>query len=344
MTPKAYNYAVLIGRFQPFHLGHLHVFEKALTQAEHLIILVGSSGGPRSIRNPFTFTERQTIIRTSLPSAFDNKTTLRPLLDFTYDDDKWTQAVQSQIDEIAGKQKSIVLIGHDKDETTYYLALFPHWAYIEVSNLNGSNATSIRQDYLASTAPEGFSSHLLTRSVNHFLQSFAKTEHYRYLQQSYQAIEDFKASWQRTPYPVSFITTDALVRHSSDILLIRRKNHPFKGYLALPGGFLDATETLLDGCLRELAEGTHLAIDAKDLSNCLVTHATFDKPNRDPRGRIITCAYYFNISHLAKKPSIQADDATDSVAWIDYKTLQRCDVAADHFFIIQYLLKTSGHE
>ena len=54
-NPLPFDYLVFIGRFQPFHLGHWQVVNTALSQAQQVIVLVGSSFQPRSTRNPWTF-------------------------------------------------------------------------------------------------------------------------------------------------------------------------------------------------------------------------------------------------------------------------------------------------
>lgn len=69
------------------------------------------------------------------------------------------------------------------------------------------------------------------------------------------------------------------------ILLIKRKNHPYKNYWALPGGFLDEGETLLEAAHRELKEETNIeGINLKQL-------AVWDEPLRDPRTRVISVSF-----------------------------------------------------
>ena len=57
-----YDYVVFIGRFEPFHIGHQEVVQRALEIAERVIILVGSSNQPRTIKNPWTFGNRKEMI------------------------------------------------------------------------------------------------------------------------------------------------------------------------------------------------------------------------------------------------------------------------------------------
>lgn len=338
-TTPFYNYAVFIGRFQPFHIGHLFVFQEALKSAEHLIVLVGSADEARCLRNPFTFAERQAMIRQSLPSEITDRVTLLPLPDYLYDDEGWVHKVTELVeDEVNNTNKTVALVGHNKDETTYYLKLFPNWAYIEVGNLDGISATPIRKQYFTDSDSIYHHKYLLPPTKD-WLSVFAKTPEFADLQQEYLSVEQFKSEWANTPYPVIFTTTDALVRYHDEILLITRKFYPGKDLLALPGGFLDKDETLFDGCLRELSEETHLNTDRETLKQCLIGSHIFDEPKRSDRGRLITRCYYFDVSSLPEKPSAYADDDAKSLAWYTIADLRSHQFFDDHFFMINYFLK-----
>jgi 8-oxo-dGTP diphosphatase len=71
------------------------------------------------------------------------------------------------------------------------------------------------------------------------------------------------------------------------VLVVERDNEPYAGWLALPGGFLRDGEALYDAAKRELVEETGL--DAGPLH--LEPLATYDAPDRDPRGRVVSVAY-----------------------------------------------------
>lgn len=88
---------------------------------------------------------------------------------------------------------------------------------------------------------------------------------------------------------------------------MRRKNEPFGGYWATPGGFVDEDETLAHAVARELEEETGVqGID-------LLQFHTFGDPGRDPRGRAITTAYLALVNAADHSPRA-ADDA-DAVRW-----------------------------
>jgi len=65
MQKKA-SRALFVGRFQPFHLGHLHAVKYTLKRADELVILVGSAQYSHALENPFTAGERVTMIRLAL--------------------------------------------------------------------------------------------------------------------------------------------------------------------------------------------------------------------------------------------------------------------------------------
>jgi 8-oxo-dGTP diphosphatase len=101
------------------------------------------------------------------------------------------------------------------------------------------------------------------------------------------------------------------------VLLVTRKKDPFKGQLAFPGGFLDVGnggdlkgEGLEDGALRELREETGFV--PKDL---LVQFGAFGRPDRDPRGRVITIGFWVNEEFEDHLPALTARDDAAEVGW-----------------------------
>src|SRR6266853_5831651 len=73
--------AVVIGRFQPFHNGHLELVKKAFEIAPEVLVLVGSSQIARDIKNPFTFSERQDMIWESFKTPQTNHLSIEPIID-----------------------------------------------------------------------------------------------------------------------------------------------------------------------------------------------------------------------------------------------------------------------
>jgi len=124
------------------------------------------------------------------------------------------------------------------------------------------------------------------------------------------------------------ITTDAVIfqlkKGEFQLLLIKRKNEPFKGEWALPGGFLEEDELLLEGCKRELEEETSLKIDV------LQRVGIYDAIGRDPRGRMISVAFTASVKNST---AVKAKDDAEEVFWFPTKELP--ELAFDHLQIIK---------
>ncbi|MCB0631055.1 MAG: NUDIX hydrolase [Lewinella sp.] len=131
-------------------------------------------------------------------------------------------------------------------------------------------------------------------------------------------------------YPRPALTVDCVIFGLDEssklkILLIQRALEPFKGAWALPGGFVDMEEDLEEAALRELREETGV----KDVF--IEQLFTFGKPGRDPRGRVVSVAYYALVN-LSEHPVQAASDA-DHVEWFELDELPR--LAFDHDQIVQ---------
>ena len=89
---------LLIGRFQPFHLGHLDAFQFALTQVDKLYIGIGSSNKPLTEQNPFNAEERKEMILSSLSDSLKNKIEIHSIPDFD-DHQKWIENIDLTLPE-----------------------------------------------------------------------------------------------------------------------------------------------------------------------------------------------------------------------------------------------------
>ncbi len=85
---------LLIGRFQPFHLGHLEAIQFALSKVEKLWIGIGSSNKPSQKNNPFTADERKEMILSSISDSISKQIQLFPIPDFD-NHKKWIENIDS---------------------------------------------------------------------------------------------------------------------------------------------------------------------------------------------------------------------------------------------------------
>ncbi|WP_339699140.1 NUDIX domain-containing protein [uncultured Roseivirga sp.] len=131
------------------------------------------------------------------------------------------------------------------------------------------------------------------------------------------------------------VAVDAIVfgyskEEGVSILLIKRKYDPYKGAWAIPGGFVLDDESLEAAVARELQEETGVEI------NYLEQLYTFGKPDRDPRKRILSVAYFGLVKSKQFEKLKASTDAADA-AWFNYKKLPR--LAFDHKEILKMAIE-----
>lgn len=136
---------VYIGRFQPFHNAHLANVRQILTQVDQLVIVLGSAGSYRTHKNPFTIYERSKLIVDALTET--ERARIQVIAVDDYDSNaEWVAKITSDVERTCSESsENITLFGHAKDESTFYLTLFPHWEFIELGNSsNNLSATYVR--------------------------------------------------------------------------------------------------------------------------------------------------------------------------------------------------------
>ena len=144
------------------------------------------------------------------------------------------------------------------------------------------------------------------------------------MEKYFKTEQEFLANYDDSKYQKPSVTVDmliftinktknknyrALANKSLQILMVNRKDHPFKGHWAIPGGFAHIDEAIKDSAKRELKEETNL-------DNVYMEQLyTWGDLGRDPRTRVISVAYMA----LTNKDELEVkagDDAADA-QWFD---------------------------
>lgn len=132
-------------------------------------------------------------------------------------------------------------------------------------------------------------------------------------------------------YPHFAVTVDNVILNLKNpmnpkVLLITRKNEPYKGCFALPGGFLDPEDrSALAGAVRELKEETNLSL------SFLNQICTLTKEGRDPRERCISIVYAgYIIDDQVANEVMKAQDDASTVQWVSLVGLRKNKLAFDH--------------
>lgn len=337
------KFGVYIGRLQPLHNAHLAAIRMALLKVDQLVIVLGSACQAKTIKNPWTTDEREHMVRACLTEYENARTTIVSAKDYYYNDNFWLSALQSAISRVINiddENVDVTLFGHDKDRSTFYLHLFPMWKFEDTGTLGDIDATRVRDVFFTELQREN--KQVLKEMVpgpvyNILINEIDNSDKYLELVKEYNHIVDYKKMWSVSPYPPTFVTTDAVLIQNGHVLVVKRNGYPGRGLLALPGGFLNQNERIIDGCLRELEEETGICIPKDELKKRIVDQRVFDHPDRSLRGRTISHAFCFNLE-AGKLPKVKGADDAEKAFWMPLRDVMRNEESffEDHFAIIYY--------
>jgi bifunctional NMN adenylyltransferase/nudix hydrolase len=340
--------AIFIGRFQPFHAGHLDVVEQALSRADSMLMLVGSAYRPRSWKNPFSYSERRAFIAAGTAHLGKPVTTL-PLVDTLYNDRAWISNVRTAVTlhmrrvGLDPAATDVILTGFEKDKFSQYLRWFPTWEMVQAApKMHGGvvlNATDLREALFFGGPSDAFGdAHVAPvqkwidanpQAVETIRSEGAFVSKYRAKTAAAEAVYG---------YPIPVNTADAVVIQSGHVLLVERLTQPGKGLWALPGGHIDPGETALDAAIRELYEEAGLDMPKGAMRGRLRTRRVFDHPERSEKGWVRTEAFVFDLQDRAQMEKVKASSDAAAAAWVPITEITPDALFEDHFDIIHALV------
>ena len=237
--------AVYVGRFQPPHAAHVGSVLAALEAAPRVLVLLGSANLARSIKNPFTPAERESLLRAALAEAGADlhRVTFRSLPD-RFDADLWAADVRAaaaaEFGPVAEGGAGIGLVGFEKDASSAYLRWFPGWARVGVPETPGLNATDIRAALLTGAAlPAG-----LPGPVAAALGRFALSPTCARLRREWAAVERERAALPpgTVLHEERWLHVPGQVGAGGQVWLARRPGPIGEGLWELPGRVLPPGE------------------------------------------------------------------------------------------------------
>ena len=126
-------------------------------------------------------------------------------------------------------------------------------------------------------------------------------------------------------YKIPSLTVDIFIYNENhEFILIQRKNPPFEGSWALPGGFVDYGETTEDAAIREAKEETSIDIESVEL------FGVYSEPDRDPRRHTVSIVY---LAH-GNFDDAKADDDANDIGVFSFDVLKEKELAFDHAKIL----------
>lgn len=342
---KKFDYLVFIGRVGPFHNEHRNMIMRALDMANNVIVLIGSSFRPITTRNPWSFDQRKHMVELSFSDEDNTRIHIRPLRDFMYNDQAWIEQVQNSVLEVRQNNihnyqdnsvPKIGIIGHQKDETSFYLRLFPQWEFVSHPMNEEIHATDIRT-LLFEQKNFLYLKGLLPELVFEYVKDYTSTPAFKYVIAEYNFIKNYKQAWAGAPYAPTFLTADAVVVQSGHVLMVVRDASPGEGLVALPGGFVDQKEYIECAALRELKEETKIDVPAKVLRGSIKHSKVYDHPLRSLRGRTVTQAFLIELPP-GPLPKVKGSDDARHAMWIPFNEIDSEKCFEDHYDIIHDML------
>jgi bifunctional NMN adenylyltransferase/nudix hydrolase len=366
---KNYDYIVYIGRFQPFHNGHMATLSKAIHLGQKVIVILGSANSPRTFKNPWTAPEREIMIRSCLSATENDQVEFLHIEDRLYSNEKWLLNVREEVNRIVDTTKGeldeaigtrIAIIGHDKDESSYYTKEFPDWTLVETGahikeRVKGKPISSTKIRELAFTNHLGYIESNVPPAIYSFLENFSETDEFDYVRLDYEHYVNEENQYKDAiPYHMNFNTADGVVMQSNHVLLVLRDNYPGKDLWALPGGHVGVNETAFEGCIRETIEETSIKVPLGKLIGSRVLDHVFDHPERSLRcrvtgkyGRTTTRAFCFKLDGTKSSgesvdslPRVKGETDAREARWFPLNEIRnmRSVMFEDHPDIIEYFV------
>jgi len=336
---KKYDTLVLIGRFQPVHSAHVEIIQRAVSLTKDLIIIVGSADQPRTYKNPWSYKERAMMLNNVLETINVGTTRvhIESNVDTIYNDTAWVRRVQGIVSKYRCLGGRTGIIGHKKDESSFYLEMFPQWEFENVDLIQPLNASNVRDLYFREDANMNFLRSVIPQSTYRMLEGWFQSPDRAQVIKEREFVAKYKKQYESLPYPPIFVTADALVIQSGHILMVKRRAEPGKGLWALPGGYVNAytDKSVEDAMIRELREETGIKVPAPVLRGSIVDRKVFDAVDRSPRGRIITHTHKIV---LPDGPLIKvkgADDA-EKAAMRAIADIRSDECFEDHYEMVQW--------
>jgi 8-oxo-dGTP diphosphatase len=143
--------------------------------------------------------------------------------------------------------------------------------------------------------------------------------------------------WYMYRFPMPAITVDLVIMATNGkVLLVTRglKTEPaaFRGKLAIPGGFVNADETLEDAAIRELKEETGIVLAEHEINFQFMFNA--DRVDRDPRQRTISAVYLALIDPSITPINVIDTNEISDAQWYDFDAIRSKDMSFDHYGIL----------
>jgi bifunctional NMN adenylyltransferase/nudix hydrolase len=351
---------VVVSKFSFVTREMFHVLKKASDENSHVLLFVCSADRSKDYTMPFNRHERSDNIMKAIEvndGLEKEDFSICYINDNPMNSRQWITDVHSTLN---GRLKSLYLDRSKTDINVYvsnesnhrYENIFPEPMF-NVHKVSMGNNEALYKDfygmedissyiapnmcavYDAYRKSEWFDTPLLTSEMN---------QGFNTLKEEYEAVKYQKEQWSSSPFPPTFITTDAVVYHKGYVLVVKRKGSVGKGLYCLPGGFLSQMDTIKTGIVNNLKKDTNIQVHENILKSNIRNIKTYDDPIRSLRGRIITHAGLIeldDVTSLKGFPKVRKTKSQkEHAGWFSLFEIEemRNMFFEDHYYIIKDLL------
>ena len=336
--------AVIIGRFQPLHNGHVNLINQALNEHDKVLVLIGSVNKERDHKNPYTYDQRVQMISNVFDTLVEigHDLLIRGLKDKPTDDE-WVQEVIANVSQVEEDPSRVVLYTSEKDVAYYDTHFLYNTMEMDSKELS---ATNIRNDlYSGMINQRDRALKDVPRENWDYLTSLCTDNFYDFGTERIQceagrALAEINHQFENPIEPVAH----AVLMHRGDILLVKRASIRGRGQWAIPGGFMEHTETTRQAAIRELKEET--GVDLQNLRAKEMAQAVEENLD-DLSVRTLGINYLYLMAPTADRPEVTLD--TDEC--LDYKWVSATEILEEkinlfynHTVVIQRLFSVLGNK
>jgi len=337
------DYIAVISRFSPFDTAHMAMVKQALAQAGSVLVVFTAADLSRSNRYPWSVEEREAMARAAMEadSAVDSdRIRFLHVFDHLYRDDLWRNRIVGDVttaiaaDGANPATAAIGVLAAPREIGGRRIASLKPWTIISpAAQPNDITLTAAFLNGMARWREQ------VPSAVAGLMETFSATPVFADMAEEQVFVEKYLKSWSVAPYPPILVVVDTVLVHSGHILLVERGVAPGKKQWALPGGFVEPDEYLIDAALREVREETGFSEDDQTMLTWLQARFSFEFPTRSARGRAITTGFYFSLPGTDLPPVTGSDDARHA-QWMPVERLPeiRTEIFEDHASIVEYFL------
>ncbi len=331
-----YVASVFIGRFQPFHNGHLNIVIRALKESEYLIMVLGGYRVSPSLRAPWSVAERIEMIKSCLSSSQLKRIHFVQVRDRLYCEDMWINNVKGEVTKIAGSKLPVAIIGHEKDSSSYYLKAFPHWKFLETGNYEGINATDIRKKFFLSKQFET-AYEKIPKKIAFWLGKYRKSIHFKELKNKFLYVDKFLSDNKNIlPYEVC----NSIIFCQGYVLFVKSKHPLRKGLFSLPEAKPVSNEDHKKCSIRGILEETKISVSSKKIEASFLKEGVFNYPERFSLCKQRSYTFFYKLDENLL-PGVSQGKGIDLVEWVLLEDVYLLEdqIYSDHFQIIQWFIR-----